>query len=68
MKLNITVVYPVGFEFEVPDNFAELPWEEQDKIKSSILDKADTIFGNDSLPVIHSAYTEDNKEFVDILG
>lgn len=61
MKLNITVVYPVGFEFEVPDNFLELSYDQQDKIKTDILNKADLLFGNDSLPIIHAATDEEGR-------
>jgi len=69
MKCLITVVYPVSFEFEIPDNLADLP-DEQEVIRAKILDKADELFEPDCSPFIHSIFADGNKdtEFLDILG
>lgn len=53
MVLNISVVYPVTVVIEVPDNFAALPPEEQEKIKKKILDEADDVPNCDLNPKIY---------------
>jgi hypothetical protein len=60
MKLHITVVYPVSFDHEVPDNFAELSYAQQVAIKEKISQRADNYLVNDPVsPVIQDV--QDNK-------
>lgn len=55
MKIQVKVSYPVTFDIEVPSNFAALSFDEQNQVRSDILDRADMLFGVDSLPEIISA-------------
>lgn len=69
MKCIVTVIYPVSFEFEIPDNLADLP-DEQEVIRAKILDKANELFELDCSPEIKSIFADGNKdtEFLEILG
>lgn len=54
--VEFTVVYPVSFRMEVPDNYETLSLEEQESLRNDILNKADNLFGNDSAPEIQKAH------------
>lgn len=54
--IEFTVVYPVSFRMKVPDNYEDLPIDEQYELRDRIIGKADALFSYDCEPEIQKAH------------